>query len=79
MERDDARGSEATEGLERERQQRGFDRGGEERPTSAEREAGRRAEVERHQRETPSDFAGRGHDDERGDDARADADDVERG
>lgn len=65
MERDDARGGEATEGLERERQQRGHDRGGEERPTTAEYEDGRRAEVERHQRENPTDFAGRGHDEER--------------
>ncbi len=73
MERDDARGNEATEGMDREHLQRGHDRGGEEQLTTASKEAARRAEVERHQRETPTDFAARGHDEERATDEVSDA------
>jgi hypothetical protein len=62
MERDDARGHEATDGLEREREQRGGDRGGEETGTSREAEDSRREDVERHQRNEPNDFTERGRD-----------------
>ncbi len=56
-------------GENREQEQRGHDRGGEQHGTTIEAENARRAEAERVQRENPNSFAGRGR--EEGGDERA--------